>query len=81
VIVRILLWRLDERSPSLEDVRQLLDEIEPLPAPSMLLIDQAAERIGAVVVSEEDEAPPPQLDELRTVVGRDPDLYEEFDTL
>lgn len=81
MIVRILLWRLDERSPSLEDVRQLLDEIEPLPAPSMLLVDQAAERIGAVVVSDEDEPPPSQLDDLRALVGRDPDLYEEFDTV
>ena len=81
MIVRILLWRLDERGPSLADVRELLDELEPLRPPSMLLVDEAAERLGAVVVADEDEPAPPQLDELRALVGRDPDLYEEFDAL
>ena len=36
---------------------------------------------GALVVAEEDEPAPAQLDELRALVGRDPDLYEEFDVL
>lgn len=81
MIVRIVLWRLDERSPSLETLREALDELEPLPPPSMLLVNDAAERIGALVVSEEDEPPPGRLDELRALVGRDPDLYEEFDAL
>jgi hypothetical protein len=47
----------------------------------MLLVNEAAERIGALVVSEEDEGAPRQLDELRVLVGREPDLYEEFDAL
>jgi len=81
VIVRIVLWRLDERSPPLDTLRDALDELEPLPAPSMLLVNDAAERIGALVVSEEDEPPPGQLDHLREIVGREPDLYEEFDPL
>ncbi len=81
MIVRIVLWRLDERSRSLETLRDALDELEPLAPPSMLLVNDAAERIGALVVSEEDEPPPGQLDELRALVGRDPDLYEEFDAL
>ena len=81
MIVRIVLWRLDERTPSVEALRDALDELEPLTPPSMLLVNDAAERIGALVVAEEDEPPPRQLDELRTLVGRDPDLYEEFDAL
>jgi hypothetical protein len=81
VIVRIVLWRLDERSPSVEALREALDELEPLAPPSMLLVNDAAERIGALVVAEEDEPPPRQLDELRALVGREPDLYEEFDAL
>ena len=81
MIVRIVLWRLDERTPSVEALREALDELEPLTPPSMLLVNDAAERIGALVVAEEDEPPPRQLDELRTLVGRDPDLYEEFDAL
>ena len=81
MIVRIVLWRLDERTPSVEALREALDELEPLTPPSMLLVNDAAERIGALVVAEEEEPPPRQLDELRTLVGRDPDLYEEFDAL
>ena len=81
MIVRIVLWRLDERSPALETLREALDELEPLAAPSMLLVNEAAERIGALVVSDDEEPAPRQVDELRALVGREPDLYEEFDVL
>jgi hypothetical protein len=74
VIVRILLWRLGERTPSFE-------ELEPLASPGAFLLNDAAERVGALVVAEEDEPAPAQLDELRALIGREPDLYEEFDTL
>ncbi len=81
MIVRVVLWRLDERSPPVETLREAFDDLEPLDAPSMLLVNEAAERIGALVVSDEGEPPPRQLDELRALVGREPDLYEEFDAL
>ena len=81
MIVRIVLWRLDEATPSLDQLRERLDELEPLPPPGTVLVNEAAERIGAIVVTEEDEPLPSQLEELRLLVGRDPDLYEEFDTL
>jgi hypothetical protein len=81
VIVRIVLWRLDERTPSFEELRDRLNDLEPLPAPGAFLVSEAAERVGALVVAEEDEPPPDQLDDLRALIGRDPDLYEEFDTL
>jgi len=81
VIVRIVLWRLDERTASFEELRGRLDELEPLPAPGAFLVNDAAERIGALIVGEEDEPAPSQLDDLRALIGRDPDLYEEFDAL
>lgn len=81
MIVRVVLWRLDERTPSFEALRERIEELEPLTAPSAFLLNEAAERIGALVVAEEDEPPPAQLDELRALVGRDPDLYEDFDVL
>jgi hypothetical protein len=81
VIVRIALWRLDETTPSLEALRDRLDELEPLDPPGAVLVNDAAERIGVLVVTDEDDALPRQLEELRDLVGRDPDLYEEFDTL
>ena len=81
MIVRILLWRLDASDPSFEDLRTRLDEVEPLSEPSLFLVNEAAERVGALIVTEEDEPPPPQLDVVRGLIGREPDLYEEFDTL
>lgn len=81
MIVRILLWRLDERAPDFEALRKRIEELEPLAAPGAFLLNEPAERIGALVVDDEDEPPPAQLDELRALIGRDPDLYEEFETL
>ena len=81
MIVRVVLWRLDETTPSLDDLRDALDQLEPLPPPGMLLVNDAAERIGAFVVTEDDEEVSPQLEQLRQLVGRDPDLYEEFDPI
>ena len=81
MIVRILLWRLDERTPSFDELRDRIEELEPLAAPGAYLLNEAAERVGVLVVDDEDEPAPPQLDELRALIGRDPDLYEEFDTL
>ena len=80
MIVRIALWRLDETTPSFDDLRLQLDDLEPIPPPGAVLVNDAAERVGAIVVTDDDEPVPPQLDELRRLVGRDPDLYEEFDT-
>ena len=81
MIVRIALWRLDETTPSFDELREHLDALEPLAPPGVVLVNEAAERVGALVVIEEEEPLPQQLEELRRLVGRDPDLYEEFDTL
>jgi hypothetical protein len=81
MIVRILLWRLDERTASFDELREQIGELEPLAAPGVFLVNEAAERVGALVVDDEGEPAPAQLDELRSLIGRDPDLYEEFETL
>ncbi len=81
MIVRIVLWRLDETTPSLDDLRGRLEDLEPLEPPGAMLVNDVAERIGAIVVADDDEDIPPQIEHLRLLVGRDPDLYEEFDTL
>ena len=81
MIVRIVLWRLDETTPSLDDLRGRLEDLEPLEPPGALLVNEIAERIGAIVVADDDDEVPSQLEHLRILVGRDPDLYEEFDTL
>lgn len=78
MIVRLLLWRLDAAGAALEDVLDRLDELEPLEPPSTWLVNEPGERVGALLVAEDDETPP-QVAELRTTIGREPDLYEEFD--
>ncbi len=81
MIVRLVLWRLDDRTPPVEELRDRIDELEPLPPPSTFLVNDAAEQIGVLVVAEDDEPALPQLAALRDLVGRDPDLYEEYETL
>ena len=81
MIVRILLWRLDERTPAFEELRDRIEELEPLAVPGAFLLNDAAERVGALVVAEEDEPAPAQLDELRALIGREPDLYEEYEAV
>jgi hypothetical protein len=81
MIVRLVLWRLDETTPSFAELRERLDEIEPLASPGALLVNEAAERVGALVVTDDEVELPPQLEALRLLVGREPDVYEEFDTL
>jgi hypothetical protein len=81
MIVRLVLWRLDETTPSFAELRERLDEIEPLAPPAALLVNEAAERVGALVVTDDEGELPPQLEALRLLVGREPDVYEEFDTL
>jgi hypothetical protein len=81
VIVRLVLWRLDERTPPVEELRDRLDELEPLPVPSTFLVNEGAEQLGVLVLAEDDEPPLPQLEALRDLVGREPDLYEEYEAV
>ena len=47
----------------------------------MFLVNEGAEQLGVLVVAEDDDPPLPQLAALRDLVGREPDLYEEYETL
>ena len=81
MIVRLVLWRLDERTPPAEELRDRLDELAPLSAPSTSLVSEGAEQVGVLVLAEDDEPPLPQLEALRDLVGREPDLYEEYEAV
>ena len=75
MVVRILLWSLFDSSTTIDELRDRLPQLEP---PSAWLWNDAAERFGALVVG--DEVPATVVD-ARTLIGREPDAYEEFDTL
>ena len=81
MIVRLVLWRLDDRTPPVDELRGRLDELAPLPAPSSFLVNEGAEQIGVLVVADDDDPPLPQLQALRELVGREPDLYEEYEAV
>ena len=83
MIVRVLLWRLGDDQAQLDEVRSVIDDLEPLHAPSTWLVNDASESFGAILHadSDEDEALPEQLAAVRSVIGREPDLYEEYDAL
>ena len=65
----------------MEELRDRLDELAPLSPPSTFLVNEGAEQVGVLVVAEEDDPPLAQLEALRDLVGREPDLYEEYEAV
>ena len=75
MIVRLLLWSLFDSDTTLSELRETLPE---LAAPSTWLVSEAGERFGAVLFDEDAGA---AVERARELIGRDPDVYEEFDAL
>ena len=75
MVVRILIWRLSESDTTVAELRDTLLELDQ---PSTWLWSEANERFGAVTF---DEVVPPALEWARELIGRDPDVYEEFDAM
>jgi hypothetical protein len=75
VVVRILIWSLFDSKTTIDELRDSLPELEP---PSAWIWNEATERVGLVVFGEE---LPQEIADARELVGREPDVYEEFDEL
>jgi hypothetical protein len=75
VIVRILIWSLFDSKTTIDELRDSLPELEP---PSDWIWNEATERFGLVAVGDE---LPPVIGRAHELVGREPDVYEEFDVL
>jgi hypothetical protein len=73
VILRIFLWNLADSKTTLDELRQQLPDLD---AGDAWISNEASERFG--LVSYEDE-PPGALARARELIGRDPDVAEEFD--
>jgi hypothetical protein len=75
LVVRILIWSLFDSKTTIDELRDSLPELEP---PSAWIWNEASERFGVVAFGEEF---PDGITEARELVGREPDVYEEFDEL
>ena len=73
-VVRILIWGLADSKTSLEELRAHLPD---LPDGDAWIANEPQERFGLVTTSGD----LPELEELRALIGKDPDVAEEFDLL
>jgi hypothetical protein len=72
VIARILIWGVGDSMTTLDELRAHLPE---LPAPSRWLTNDASERLGLVAFGDE----LPDLGEIPQLIGKEPDIADEFD--
>jgi hypothetical protein len=73
MIVRLLLWNLSDSKTTLDELRAQLPEA----ANRTWISDEATERFGVV---ETWDGPPDDFpDEIRELIGKEPDIAEEFD--
>jgi hypothetical protein len=75
VIVRLLIWSVFDSKTTIDELRESLPELEP---PSTWLWNEASDRFGMVAFGDE---LPAEVAEARELLGRDADVYEEFDEL
>ena len=74
MIVRLFLWNVADSKTTLDELRARLPELEP---PSAWIANDGAERFGLVAFGES----VPDLGGVHELIGRDPDVAEEFEVL
>jgi len=72
VIARILIWNLYDSKTTLDEIRVHLPE---LPDGDRWISNEVQERLGLVAFGDE----LPDLGELPELIGKEPDVAEEFD--
>jgi hypothetical protein len=70
--VRLLLWNLADSKTTLDELRANLPD---LPGCDAWISDDATERFGLISFSGE----PSGLERIRELIGKDPEVGEEFD--
>jgi len=73
-VVRILIWNLADSKTTIEEVR---NQLPALPNNDVWIANEAQERFGVVSLGDE----LPKLDALRNLIGKDPEVAEEFDVV
>jgi len=72
VIARILIWNLFDSKTTLEELRE---HLPGLPEGDLWIANEAQDRFGVISFGEE----PPDLGEVRELIGEEPAVAEEFD--
>jgi hypothetical protein len=72
VIARILIWNLYDSKASLDELRAQLPE---LPEGDRWISNESQERLGLITFADE----LPDLGEIPRLIGKDPEVAEEFD--
>jgi hypothetical protein len=72
LIARILIWNLYDSKTTLEELRQNLPE---LGGDDRWISNEAQERLGLISFADE----LPDVTEVRRLIGKDPEVAEEFD--
>ena len=72
LIARILIWSLYDSKASLEELRDRLPE---LPRGDYWISNEPQERLGLIAFGDE----LPDLGEIPRLIGKDPEIAEEFD--
>jgi hypothetical protein len=75
VIVRLLIWNIFDSKTTIDELRESLPE---LLAPSQWIWNEASDRFGVIVFGED---LPESIGWAQDLVGAEPDVFEEFDTL
>jgi hypothetical protein len=75
MVVRLLVWGLFDSKTTIDELRESLPDLE---LPSTWIWNEATERFGIVVIGED---VPEAVGWARDLIGDDPGVYEEFETL
>ena len=75
MILRLLIWNVLESKTTIDELRESLPELEP---PSRWFWNDGSERFGVLAFGEE---LPEAVGWAQDLLGGEPDVYEEFDSL
>ncbi len=75
MLFRLLIWNVAESRTSIDELRESLPELD---SPSRWIWNEVSDRFGALVFGED---LPETIGWAQDLVGSEPDVYEEFDSL
>lgn len=72
-VIQIFVWSLGDAKTTLEELREHLPDAVP---PDAWISNDAAERFGLISYG---YTPPADVERVRDLIGKDPEVAEEFD--